>query len=450
MDNTPGPVAAPSQPPQSGGQDQYAPVAPTPPGGPVPPGPTQQGYGQPYGEAQAPARPSPGASNRAVLVTSGLALVGITMIGAGFLVGGEASKFMTIGLQFIPLAVLAALAFAGVRNRSASVLTYLWLAILALGVLLLVGSYTVLGTVKDIRGLSQWLSNPREVPISEVFKPDAGMVVLLCLVLMSLVSLLSAAMLFRPVRVLVARVIPIDPDNFVHKIALSFLTLVTLGSFLPLIVLGGQPPLLLLINAPSTEGAIGQALDNAVRPQDLIYQFVWTIPATFVAAGWPVARKFKAVLERLGFVRPTLLQVVGAVAGGVVLAAVAAFSLDPAINQLWRAMGWGVTDVAAFGELMRQLITPEGAVLIGVTAGVGEELAVRGLLQPRIGLIASNLVFTSLHAFQYGADALLSVFIIGMVLGLIRMRTNTTTSAIVHGVYDFVLVMASTSLFMGQ
>ncbi|HEX8220740.1 MAG TPA: CPBP family intramembrane glutamic endopeptidase [Chloroflexia bacterium] len=450
MDNTPGPGADPLKPPQSGGQDRYAPLTPTPPGGPVPPSSTQQGYGQPYTEGQVTAPPAPGASNRAVLVTSGLALVGITMIGLGFVLGGEAAKFMTIGIQFIPLAVLAALAFAGVRNRSASVLTYLWLAVLALGVIFLVGSYTVLGTITGMSRFSQWLSNPRGVPLSDVFRPDAGMIVLLCVVLMTLVSLLSAAMLFRPVRVLVARVMPIDPDNFVHKIALSFLTLVTLGSFLPLIVLGGQPPLLLLINAPAAEGALGQSLDIAVRPQDLVYQFIWTIPATFVAAGWPVARRFKAVLERLGFVRPTLLQVVGAVVGGVALAVVAAFGLDPAINQLWRSMGWGVTDLEAFGDLMSQLLTLEGALLIGVTAGVGEELAVRGLLQPRIGLIASNLVFTSLHAFQYGVDALLSVFIIGIVLGLIRMRTNTTTSAIVHGVYDFVLVLASTSIFTGQ
>ena len=90
---------------------------------------------------------------------------------------------------------------------------------------------------------------------------------------------------------------------------------------------------------------------------------------------------------------------------------------------------------------MANLVTPVGAVLIGITAGLGEELAVRGLLQPRIGLIASNLVFTGFHAFQYGADGLLSVFIIGVILGVVRARTNTTTSAIVHGVYDFTLVL---------
>ncbi|MCX7861281.1 MAG: hypothetical protein N2385_14410 [Chloroflexus sp.] len=33
------------------------------------------------------------------------------------------------------------------------------------------------------------------------------------------------------------------------------------------------------------------------------------------------------------------------------------------------------------------------------------------------------------------------VFVIGMVCGLVRKHTNTTTAAIVHGVYNFVMVM---------
>jgi membrane protease YdiL (CAAX protease family) len=109
-------------------------------------------------------------------------------------------------------------------------------------------------------------------------------------------------------------------------------------------------------------------------------------------------------------------------------------------------MGWPTTDTAAFEKLLSNLITPLGAVVIGVTAGIGEELMVRGLLQPRFGIVAAALFFTSLHAFQYSLDGLLSVFIIGCILGVVRARSNTTTSAIVHGVYDFVLVMASVLL----
>jgi membrane protease YdiL (CAAX protease family) len=152
---------------------------------------------------------------------------------------------------------------------------------------------------------------------------------------------------------------------------------------------------------------------------------------------------------RLGFVRPTPTQVIFGLAFGLALAAIAAFVIDPAINWIWQTIGWPTTDSAAFNKLLTNLVTPLGAVLIGVTAGVGEEMAVRGLLQPRIGLIASNLVFTSLHAFQYGPDALLSVFLIGLILGIIRARSNTTTSAIVHGVYDFALVISSI-IFVSQ
>jgi membrane protease YdiL (CAAX protease family) len=94
-----------------------------------------------------------------------------------------------------------------------------------------------------------------------------------------------------------------------------------------------------------------------------------------------------------------------------------------------------------------------GALIIGVTAGISEEMAVRGLLQPRIGLIASNLVFTSVHAGQYGLDGLLVVFLVGLALGIIRSRTNTTTSAITHAVYNFTLVILAVfaaQFFEGQ
>lgn len=442
MDDAHRPVPPQPQPPPGSNQGQYTTAAP--PGGQVPAPPPPGSY------AQVSAPQYAGASNRTMIVTSGLALIGITLIGLSFLLGGEVAKFMMVGIQFIPLAVLGALAYAGLRNRVAAGFTYFWLALLILGALFIVFFYTFLGTVKDLNRFYDWLGNPRELSLDGVFREDMGSVLLVLTFLLFLTTLLSVAMLFRPVRVLVARIIPIDPDNFVHKIALCFLTFVTISFFLPLIVLNGQPPVLLLMNAPSGEGAMGEALDISVRPQDLIYQFIWTIPATFVAAGWPIARKFRVMLVRLGFVRPTLFQVTLGIVFGVVLAAAALFVLDPGITELWRAMGWGITDVAAFNRLMTQVMTPLGAVLIGVTAGVGEELAVRGLLQPRIGLIASNLVFTSLHALQYGADALLSVFIIGLILGIIRMRTNTSTSAIVHGVYDFVLVMVTINMPVGQ
>lgn len=91
-------------------------------------------------------------------------------------------------------------------------------------------------------------------------------------------------------------------------------------------------------------------------------------------------------------------------------------------------------------------LSPIGAIVIGITAGVGEELAVRGVLQPRMGLWLSNLFFTSLHAFQYHWDALLVVFVVGLICGVVRNRFNTTTAALVHGVYNCVLILLAVAL----
>ncbi len=65
----------------------------------------------------------------------------------------------------------------------------------------------------------------------------------------------------------------------------------------------------------------------------------------------------------------------------------------------------------------------------------------RGVLQPRLGILLSNLFFIALHAFQYHWNTLLVIFVVGLALGILRKRTNTTTSAIAHGTYDFILIM---------
>jgi len=91
---------------------------------------------------------------------------------------------------------------------------------------------------------------------------------------------------------------------------------------------------------------------------------------------------------------------------------------------------------------------PPLALVAGVTAGLGEEVIVRGLLQPRVGLLLANLCFVSVHALQYSWDGLLQVFLLGLALGLVRRRTNTTTSALVHGTYDALMILYA--IFLGS
>src|SRR5205823_5863369 len=129
---------------------------------------------------------------------------------------------------------------------------------------------------------------------------------------------------------------------------------------------GGRPPLLEFVNNSSIQGTAEDS-GISVRPVDLLYQFIWTIPAVLVGAGWPVARRFREALVRLGMVRPTTVQVAAGVGLGLLLAFVGNFVLDPGIRQLWTTMGWPTTDVGAFSQLLSKVTTPLGAVLIGVT-----------------------------------------------------------------------------------
>jgi CAAX prenyl protease-like protein len=83
-----------------------------------------------------------------------------------------------------------------------------------------------------------------------------------------------------------------------------------------------------------------------------------------------------------------------------------------------------------------------GGVLLGVSAGVGEELAMRGALQPPLGVVLTSLVFAGLHV-HYSWFGMATIFLLGIILGLIRNRTSTTVAILVHALYDIVAVLTA-------
>jgi membrane protease YdiL (CAAX protease family) len=119
------------------------------------------------------------------------------------------------------------------------------------------------------------------------------------------------------------------------------------------------------------------------------------------------------------------------------------FPLDWLTSLVWEAAGWPRTDSSALELLFEAHSSATGALSVGITAGLGEELVVRGLLQPRLGWFLPNLAFTAAHGYQYGLDGLISVFVTGAALAWVRHRWNTTASALTHGIYDFILVLGS-------
>ena len=80
-------------------------------------------------------------------------------------------------------------------------------------------------------------------------------------------------------------------------------------------------------------------------------------------------------------------------------------------------------------------------LMLGISAGIGEEITMRGALQPRLGLFWTSLLFALLHV-QYSWFGIAVIFSIGLLLGVIRNRTNATVAMAIHALYDIVAVLS--------
>jgi len=72
-----------------------------------------------------------------------------------------------------------------------------------------------------------------------------------------------------------------------------------------------------------------------------------------------------------------------------------------------------------------------------VLAGVVEESLFRGALLPRFGIVVTAILFAALH-IQYAVSfATLEVFVLGLGLGWLRVRSGSTlTCMVTHAGYD--------------
>jgi len=335
----------------------------------------------------------------------------------------EALLLAAGALQVAPFVVLAVFTHLSEDSRPLRFLT----ALLLLGI---VASLVLLSLLLGVIAVV-----PLEDFESGVLPPQLGPTAFALLGLGSLFGLVSLVGFARPFRERLARVLPLDPDSFVHAVGLVLVLALILVPSVPLIV-NGAPPFLSEHLLPLYAG---QSPDELARTQ--IYSLLFIIYGSFLAVGLFFRRTFAETLERLAFVRPTASQVLFGLGMSVALV-LGIGLLDRAIAEIWQILGWPGTDQEAYALLFSGMLTPVGAVTAAVSAGVGEELAVRGVLQPVFGIVLSSLVFAALHAWQYSWDALLSVFLAGLAFGWIRRRANTTTSAIAHGAYDLVLLAA--------
>ncbi|HEY2598371.1 MAG TPA: CPBP family intramembrane glutamic endopeptidase [Candidatus Dormibacteraeota bacterium] len=228
----------------------------------------------------------------------------------------------------------------------------------------------------------------------------------------------AAILAARPVRERIARVLPIDPDSPVHAYALV----------LAVILFGSQVATILFVDV--------LAIDQTLPPisvGDILASETPFLIMALAGVGLFIRRNARAAAERLGLTRPAWWHIAMALA-----AAGAFFALVQGADWLSHQWTPGVASQVdkATQHVFGGLNDPIGVATIALLPGICEEILFRGALQPRLGLLVTAVLFTSIHT-QYGLsfDAL-SVFVVAIGLGLIRKYTNTTSSSLTHVTYN--------------
>ena len=231
--------------------------------------------------------------------------------------------------------------------------------------------------------------------------------------------------LLRPFRRWMATVTPLDPASPVDMVGLSLL-LATIG-------------VLSLAVAIATGSTDAPAEIQSATTADLVVQLGAEVALAYAAVGWWFHRSFRQASQRLGLRKPTW-GTVGVALGFVVLGFVVA-TTGSVLTEVFQP---GATEQLeqVTEQLTAEVQNPVGAAVLGISAGIGEELLFRGAFQPRFGIVLTALAFALIHTGQYGFTfVVLGLFGMGLLLGWERNRYGTTAAIITHAVFNFLVVL---------
>ena len=357
---------------------------------------------------------------KAMVAFGGLGFV----LAVGLVLGGEGGTFASTGLSFFPLLVLAILLQLH-EWPIARVLSWIWFWITMTA---------FAGTALALTALSVLAP---ELPPIERMAEQVTPVALAMFAILVLGAFLAATPLWASLATrLGAR---IDRHSPAHAQGTVGVLLLSGLAIAPLVLLGGRAPLTDLLNR--IDGVV-QSLSTAQQLLAQVYSVVWIGVLVIFGCGWPVRATFRDTLSRLGL-GPMQRRDVALLAGVTVATVGVGIALDFLNRGLMGWLGLPMTDPTVVTRLVPAAATPLGALVIAACAGVSEELMFRGWLQPCLGWLLANIGFVAAHAFQYGLDGLVAVFVLGAIMAFVRWRWNTTASIGVHFAYDAVLFLLS-------
>lgn len=245
-------------------------------------------------------------------------------------------------------------------------------------------------------------------------------------------SLIALCILHTGIRRRLTTFLPITATSSLHALTLSLSMIIPIAFLINVILgidhlSGHQSELEILLS---------------VWTQDVLLAIT-----ALIGVGWISRNSFKESLARLGLNNVTAKQIRQGLLMGLFLS-LCVLSIEII------AANYGLIDpkvTKSTDELIGPLFHSFfGVLTLGLAAAIGEETLFRGALLPRFGLLYSSLLFALIH-IHYGLSInLFIVFILGLILGIIRNKYNTTISMVVHATYNIAMgLIAYISIKLG-
>lgn len=263
-------------------------------------------------------------------------------------------------------------------------------------------------------------------PMSLMDTPQA--IILLPLAAAALTLAICAA-LFKRVRFAVQRVIGgagiYHADVPMHTIALVMSLCFLAYTLLAFLVNGGLEGVRSAITADPQDAQLS-----------MLFQMFLFLSAAFLGVGVPVRRTPDEALVRLGLRFPTRRDLISGISLGIGL-----FLMAVAYAFLWERLFTPeqiAQQTSASEALTQTFATVPLALMLAGCAALGEEVLLRGALQPVFGNLLTSAFFALMHTQYLITLGLLLLFGVSLGFGWLRSKQSTTAALIAHFVYNFI------------
>lgn len=230
--------------------------------------------------------------------------------------------------------------------------------------------------------------------------------------------------LISPFRKLVARYTPYDPKSPIDLTGLTILLALIAFLFVSVLTTGG-----------SSEEVI--ATSTVTLVVSLIVTMLTFVSLAYISVGYRFWRNGYEATQRLGIRKPSIRVVIIGIA--YVIPVLIMNLIGGLLTQIFQPDRTADLD-QTMNAMTDGILNPAGALLIGLTAGIGEELFFRGALLPRFGIVLTSFAFALLHTQYELTWVLLGMFGIGILLGLERQKYGTVAAIITHATMNIIAV----------